>query len=112
MKREYAFQKAQRCSATSKRTRQRCRAFAVRVWRVCRFHGAHGGAPEGNRNGMYRHGLYTKEALEERRLLSMLLRKSRDALGTLQAGLPPQIAIAHNAVSVLKIEGGDCSKAC
>ena len=66
MKREYAFQKAPRCSATSKRTKERCKAPAVRGWRVCRFHGARGGAPEGKRNGMYRHGQFTKEALEER----------------------------------------------
>jgi hypothetical protein len=32
MKREYSFQKAPRCSATSKRTRQRCKAPAVRGW--------------------------------------------------------------------------------
>jgi hypothetical protein len=30
MKREYSFQKAPRCSATSKRTHQRCKAPAVR----------------------------------------------------------------------------------
>jgi hypothetical protein len=32
---------------------------------------------------MYRHGLYTKEALEERRLLSTLLRQARQALSAL-----------------------------
>jgi hypothetical protein len=52
------------------RTRQdaeeRCKAPAVRAWRVCRFHGARGGAPKGKRNGMYRHGFYTNEAHEER----------------------------------------------
>jgi hypothetical protein len=47
MKREYAFQKAARCSATSKRTKERCEAPAVRGWTVCRFHGARGGAPKG-----------------------------------------------------------------
>jgi len=30
-------------------------------WTVCRFHGARGGAPEGKRNGNYRHGGRTKE---------------------------------------------------
>ena len=66
MNREYSFQKAPRCSATSKRTRERCKAPAVRGCTVCRFHGARGGGPRGERNGMYRHGLYTKEAIEER----------------------------------------------
>src|SRR6185437_3112699 len=42
---------APRCTARSKRSGQRCRAPAVRGWRVCRMHGARGGAPEGQRNG-------------------------------------------------------------
>jgi len=83
MKREYAFQKAPRCSATSKRTRVRCKAPAVRGWTVCRFHGARGGGLTGKRNGMYRHGLYTKESLQQRRYLSELLRQSRDTLAAL-----------------------------
>ena len=83
MKREYSFQKAPRCRATSKRTGARCRAPAVRGWTVCRFHGARGGGPKGERNGMYRHGLYTKEAVKEHRLLQELLRQSRKALAAL-----------------------------
>ncbi len=82
MKREFAFQKATRCSATSKRTGQPCKAPAVKGWAVCRFHGARGGGPVGNRNGRYRHGLYTKEAVEERRLLRALLRQSREAISS------------------------------
>ena len=85
MNREYAFQNARRCSATSKRTRERCKAPAVRGWSVCRFHGARGGVPEGKRNGMYRTGIYTKEAAEEGRLLRQLLRQSREAIGTSKA---------------------------
>ena len=57
------MQKAPRCSAHSKRTRERCRAPAVGGWNVCRFHGAGGGAPKGERNGAYRHGGYTQETL-------------------------------------------------
>ena len=83
MKRVYSFQKAPRCTATSKRTSKPCQAPAVRGWTICRFHGARGGAPTGERNGMYRHGLYTKEAMEERRLLHEFLRQSREALATL-----------------------------
>ncbi len=75
-----------RCTATSKRTRERCRAPAVTGWTVCRFHGAGGGAPKGKRNGQYRHGLYTQEAIAERRALSALLRESRKSLDSLLAG--------------------------
>ncbi len=74
---------SQRCSARSKRTRERCRAPAVKGWTVCRFHGAGGGGPKGKRNGMYKHGLYTNEAIEERRALSTLLRVSRKSLDAL-----------------------------
>lgn len=66
---------APRCSAMSKRTRQRCRGPAVRGWSVCRFHGAGGGAPRGEANGAYRHGLFTCEAVEERKAVARLLRK-------------------------------------
>jgi hypothetical protein len=48
---------APRCQATSKRTGQGCKAPAVRGFRVCRMHGARGGAPDGERNGNYRHGV-------------------------------------------------------
>jgi hypothetical protein len=83
MKRRYSFQKAPRCSATSKRTRQRCQAPAVRGWTVCRFHGARGGAPKGEANGAYKHGLWTNEAKQERRSLSDLLRQARKAMAAL-----------------------------
>jgi hypothetical protein len=79
----YAFENAPRCTATSKRTKQRCRAPAVKGWTVCRNHGAGGGAPRGERNGMYRHGLYTKEAIAERRALAKMLRQCREELNTL-----------------------------
>ncbi len=83
MKREYSFQKAPRCHATSKRTAKRCTAPAVRGWTVCRFHGARGGGPKGKLNGMYKHGLDTKEATQERRALSDLLRQAQQALADL-----------------------------
>lgn len=63
---------AQRCSATSKRTGQPCRAPAVKGFSVCRMHGARGGAPKGVGNGRYSHGLrsefYTTLFEENRRL--------------------------------------------
>ncbi len=85
MNRVYAFQKAPRCSATSKRTGKACQAPAVRGWTVCRFHGAGGGAPKGAQNGNYKHGFYTNEAIEERRALSALLRASRESLDALSS---------------------------
>ncbi len=78
MKRVYAFQSAPRCTATSKRTRKPCQAPAVRGWAVCRFHGARGGAPKGKANGAYRHGLYTAEAVKERRWMQELLDEVRE----------------------------------
>jgi hypothetical protein len=84
MKREYSFQKAPRCTATSKRTKKRCKAPAVRGWNVCRFHGAHGGAPKGKANGSYKHGLHTKEARAERRSVSDLVRQSRKIVVTVK----------------------------
>jgi hypothetical protein len=78
----YPFQRSPRCSATSKRTKKRCKAPAVNGWTVCRFHGAGGGAPKGKANGSYKHGLYTQEAEAVRRWVSNLLRQSREAIGT------------------------------
>ena len=69
-----------RCSATSKRTGKPCQAPAVRGWAVCRFHGARGGGPNGKANGAYRHGLYTTDAIEERRMFSKLVRQSRELM--------------------------------
>lgn len=48
-----------RCRAMSKRSGLPCKAPAVRGWQVCRMHGARGGAPQGERNGNYRHGAST-----------------------------------------------------
>jgi hypothetical protein len=39
-------------------------APAVRGWKVCRMHGARGGAPEGERNGNYKHGARSKETIK------------------------------------------------
>ena len=76
----YPFQRSPRCTATSKRTRQPCMAPAVNGWTVCRFQGARGGAPNGKRNGMYRNGLHTDEAVALRREISDLQRQSRALL--------------------------------
>jgi hypothetical protein len=42
------------------------------------------GAQKGKRNGKYRHGGFTAEAIEERRRLASLIRDSRDFLSRLR----------------------------
>src|ERR671939_788764 len=73
-----------RCGART-RSGTPCRSPAVRGKERCRMHGgAKGsGAPEGKRNGRYRHGTFTREALEARRLLTRLLRQVREQLRSL-----------------------------
>jgi hypothetical protein len=68
---------APRCNAKSKRTGKRCRAPAVRGYRVCRMHGARGGAPTGKKNGNYRHGMRTEEASQAVRYVNLLSRLAR-----------------------------------
>jgi hypothetical protein len=46
--------------------------FYAAGWKVCRMHGARGGAPEGERNGNYRHGARTKETIALRKLIKSL----------------------------------------
>lgn len=83
MKSAAAMHAAPRCTATSKRTRQPCKAPAVRGWTVCRFHGARGGGPKGKGNGAYKHGLHTAEAVAERRAVSELLRLAKAGISKL-----------------------------
>lgn len=52
---------ARRCGARCKHSKLPCKNPAVRGRRVCRMHGAKGGAPRGLRNGRYIHGRYTIE---------------------------------------------------
>ena len=68
---------APRCTAKSKRTGKPCGAPAVRGCRVCRMHGARGGAPTGERNGNYRQGTRTKQAVQSVRLVNLLSRLAR-----------------------------------
>ena len=79
----YPFQKSPRCKATSKRSRKPCQAPAVNGWSVCRFHGARGGAPTGKRNGMYRHGGFTKESAALRAKIGDLGRQARALIKSL-----------------------------
>ena len=68
---------APRCTAKTKRTGKRCRAPAVHGYRVCRMHGARGGAPEGERNGNFKHGARTKQAITDSRFVNELARLLR-----------------------------------
>ena len=61
------FPNARQCRARSKRTGLRCRAPAVGGCDVCRFHGAGGGQPQGEKNSAYRHGFYSDEEIRSRR---------------------------------------------
>ena len=70
---------APRCGAKSKRTGLPCRSPAVKGHRVCRMHGARGGAPEGKRNGNFRHGGRTKDATDASRYVNALARLVRGA---------------------------------
>lgn len=69
---------APRCDARSKRTGLPCRAPAVRGWRVCRMHGARGGAPTGRAHGAWRHGGRSQQAVGMRRLVAELGRMARE----------------------------------
>jgi hypothetical protein len=86
MKRTYAFQKAPRCTAKSKRTGERCKAPAVRGWKVCRFHGARGGAPKGKANGAWKHGHYSEAAKAECLVVKLLLKDASSLRKLLSKG--------------------------
>ena len=74
------FLRSERCGAICKRNKhQTCRQPAMKNGR-CRLHGGLSTGPkteQGKLNSAkanYRHGLYTKEAIMERRRTSMMLR--------------------------------------
>jgi hypothetical protein len=68
-----------RCGAKTRSGRP-CRSAAMRNGR-CRMHGgASPGAPRGERHGMFRHGLRTLEAIEQRRATALLIREYRRIL--------------------------------
>jgi hypothetical protein len=61
---------APRCHARSRRSGNRCRGPALRGSKVCRMHGARGGAPRGNQNAVTSHR-FTGEARAVRLLVSL-----------------------------------------
>ena len=84
---------ARRCLARTRRGTP-CQGPVVRERKRCRMHGgADGsGAPHGPRNGNYRTGFWTKEAIAERRFARELLREAQATLNQVDeilALLPP-----------------------
>jgi hypothetical protein len=77
---------APRCHATAKRTGKPCGAPAVKGWRVCRVHGARGGHGPGKANPAFRHGMRSRKWVEERRLLTALVREVRETEQMLLVG--------------------------
>ena len=75
-----AMRSSQRCGAKT-RSGGACQSPAVAGKRRCRMHGgAKGsGAPQGNQNAL-KHGVYTREALYERRQLTELMRDMKETL--------------------------------
>ena len=69
---------APRCTATSKRSRQPCKAAAVKGWNVCRMHGAGGGHGAGKANPAYKHGIRSREYVEMRKTINDLVRRERE----------------------------------
>ncbi len=77
---------APRCTARSKRTGERCKGPAVTGWAVCRFHGSGGGHPPGKAHPSWRHGMRSREWVEERRRLNDLVREVREIERLVWAG--------------------------
>ena len=69
-----------RCGART-RSGGSCRSPAVGGKKRCRMHGgaAGSGAPKKNQNAL-KHGLFTQQAIEERKQVQALLRQSRKLL--------------------------------
>jgi hypothetical protein len=72
------LRQAARCGAMT-RSGTACRSPAVNGGRRCRMHGGApgSGGPKGARNGNYKHGLYTAEAIASRKLLRQQIREVR-----------------------------------
>jgi hypothetical protein len=68
------LQRASRCGAKTRAGRS-CQCPALRGRKRCRLHGGLSpGAPRGPKNGNFKNGDWTAEAIEERRWLRSLVR--------------------------------------
>jgi hypothetical protein len=102
------LRKALRCGARN-RSGNPCQSPVVKGKRRCRMHGgAHGsGAPKGPRNGNYKHGRYTAEAIAERRELMSFIREARArALSVLQQGCAPDGSVLLRQIPVANRQKG------
>ena len=75
-----------RCKAKSKSTGERCKAHCVPGWPVCKYHGAGGGpkTPEGLERckmASWKHGMRSREAIEERRIIKGILKNYDHVIG-------------------------------
>jgi hypothetical protein len=72
------LRQAPRCGART-RSGKPCQSPVVKGKTRCRMHGgANGsGAPSGERNGNYRHGRFTAEAIRERRMVRQWIKAAR-----------------------------------
>lgn len=75
-----------RCGARTRKGTP-CQAPAVSGKARCRMHGgAQGsGAPRGNRNA-FKHGLYSRETIEQRKEVNALIREARRAIEVIDEG--------------------------
>ena len=73
-----------RCGAKT-RTSGACRSPAVHGKKRCRMHGGAlgSGAPRANQNAR-KHGLFTRDAIEERRRIQEVLGEARKLLGEMK----------------------------
>ena len=69
---------APRCTATSKRTGERCKGPAVTGWRVFRFHGAGGGQSSEEHHPPWLHGMRARDWIEARAEINKLVRDVRE----------------------------------
>ena len=71
------------CGAHSRRSGKPCKGSPMRGKKRCRMHGgaAGSGAPKGERNGNYRHGHYTAEAIADRLTIRKWVRDARKLSG-------------------------------
>ena len=79
------LRQAARCGARTRSGRP-CQSPAVTGRRRCRMHGGApgSGGPKGSRNGNYKRGLYTAEAIASRRWLRQQIRQVRALTKTLR----------------------------
>jgi glucans biosynthesis protein len=79
------LRQAPRCGARTRSGRP-CQSPAVAGWRRCRMHGGApgSGGPTGLRNGNYKRGLYSAEAIASRKWLRQQIREVRALTKTLR----------------------------